>query len=109
MTDPIKSTDPTDLKKMAAVRLWAMWIGHLAFAPGSSLYYTARTGYWMPFALGTALGIFGLPLMIIDFGLTAFILAPVASALAIQTKTKECRRKLNVEYPEDVEVSAIQG
>ena len=90
-------------KQLAAVRLWAMWVGHAAFAPASSLYYSARTKYWLPFLVGTGLGIFGLPLMIIDFGLTAFILAPVASAVAMQTKVKEKRRELGVEYPEEVE------
>jgi hypothetical protein len=90
-------------KKLAAVRLWALWVGHAAFAPASSLYYSAKTSYWTPFVMGTALGIFGLPLMILDFGLTAFIIAPVASAVAMQAKVKEKRRALNVNFPEEVE------
>ena len=103
MTATTTTTLTEDQKRLAQVRLWSVWIGHLALAPASSLYYAARTSYWMPFGLGTALAVFGLPLMLIDFGLTAFILAPVASAVALQTKVKEMRRKAGVEYPEDLE------
>ena len=103
MTATTTTTLTEDQKRLAQVRLWALWVGHAAFAPASSLYYSARTSYWMPFGIGTALGIVGLPLMLLDFGLTAFIIAPVASAVAMQTKVKEMRRKAGVEFPEDVE------
>ena len=92
-----------DLKALASMRLWAMWVGHVVFAPASSLYYGIKTGYWTPFGVGTAVGLVGLVMMPFDAGLTLGFGSTVASGALLHGKCDEARRELGVDYPEQAE------
>lgn len=84
-------------------RVWAIILLHLLFSPLGSAIYSGKQGNWLPFAAGTGIFIVGLPFAIFDLGLTAFILAPVASALMLANKTTEARRMLGVHAPEQAD------
>lgn len=84
-------------------RIWAMILLHLLFSPLGSAVYCGKQNNWLPFAAGTGIFVLGLPLAIVDLGLTAFILAPVASCLMLANKTTESRRLLGVFGPEQAD------
>ena len=91
------------LIQSARNRVWAIILLHLLFSPLGSAIYSGKQGNWLPFAAGTGLFVIGLPLAIIDLGLTAFILAPVASCLMLANKTTESRRRLGIYGPEQAD------
>ena len=91
------------LVSSARNRVWAIILLHILFSPLGSAVYCGKQNNWLPFAAGTGIFVLGLPLAVIDLGITAFILAPVASCLMLANKTTESRRRLGVFGPEQAD------
>ena len=91
------------LIQSAKTRVWAIILLHLVCSPIGSVVYSSKQGNWGAFLAGTGLFVVGLPLMIFDLGITAFILAPAASILILANKATESRRQLGVYGPEQAE------
>ena len=92
------------LIQSAKTRVWAIIILHLLCSPLGSAIYSGKQGNWTAFAAGTGIFVIGLPLMVLDLGITAFILAPVVSVLILANRATESRRKLGVYGPEQAEM-----
>lgn len=91
------------LIQSARNRVWAIILLHLLFSPLGSAVYCSKQNNWLPFAAGTGIFVLGLPLALFDLGITAFILAPVASCLMLANKSTEARRQLGVFGPEQAD------
>ena len=89
--------------KQAAVRCWAVVIGHLFVAPISSIYYSAKTNHWKPTWIATGIAAVTVPLAIVDAGITLSLAPPITSAAMIISNTTEKRRKLQVFGPEQAD------
>ena len=101
-------TQAVDLKR-AKTRCWGIWLGHLACAPVASIVYSAKTQNWLPCLLGTGIAIVGVPLAVLDLGITAGVVAPVTSAVMLSNKVQEARRKRNIMLPEEAEAKLYNG
>jgi hypothetical protein len=86
--------------KLASVRQGMNALFHFLTGPIASVYYGSKTGYWTPTLAATGVAIVGVPLMVIDLGLTLTIAAPVTSCLMMCNKSSETRRKLGILMPE---------
>ena len=91
-----------DLKR-AKTRCWGIWVSHLFLAPVASIVYAAKTDNWLPTAVATGVAVIGIPLAVIDLGLTAGVAAPVTSAAMLAGKVQEARRKQGLFIPEEAE------
>ena len=91
------------LANTARNRIWAIVFLHILCSPVGSAVYSGKQGNWLAFGAGTGLFIVGLPLAIVDLGLTAFILAPVASCRILANKGTESRRRLGIFAPEQAD------
>ena len=80
----------------AKTRCWGIWVSHLLLAPVGSIVYAAKTNYWIPTVVGTGIALVGIPLAVIDLGITAGIAAPVTSAAMLTGKVCESRRKRGI-------------
>lgn len=92
----------------AAVRGWGVWITHLFFAPVASVVYSAKTNYWMPTIVATGIGLVGVPLAVIDLGLTLGVVAPVTSAGMIVSNSMKRRNELQIISPEEADYKITQ-
>ena len=92
------------LIQSAKTRVWAIIILHLLCSPLGSAIYSGKQGNWAAFVAGTGVFVIGLPLMVLDLGITAFILAPAVSILILANKATESRRQLGVYGPEQAEM-----
>ena len=95
----------TDIKtiielKQARTRCWGIWLSHLVCAPIASVVYAAKTENWLPTICATGVAVVGIPLAMIDLGITSAIIAPVTSAGMLVSKVTESRRKQDVYFPE---------
>ena len=97
-----------DLKR-AKTRCWGIWVSHFFLSPVASAVYSAKTNYWLPFALGTGIAVVGLPLALFDLGITSAIVAPVTSAAMLSNKVQEARRKKGYFMPEEAEAALYNG
>jgi len=97
-----------DLKR-AKTRCWGIWLSHLFLAPVASVVYSAKTNNWLPCAVGTGVAVVGLPLAVIDIGITTGIIAPVTSAAMLSAKVQEARRKKGIFLPEEAEAALYNG
>ena len=97
------------LIQSARTRVWAIVLLHLLCSPVGSAVYSGKQGNWMPFAAGTGIFVIGLPLMIFDLGITAFILAPLASVLMLANKATESRRQLSILGPEQADAMMYEA
>jgi uncharacterized membrane protein YccF (DUF307 family) len=97
-----------DLKR-AKTRCWGIWVSHLFLAPVASIVYAAKTNNWMPTAVATGIAVVGLPLAVIDIGITTGIIAPVTSAVLLSNKVQEARRKKGYYIPEEAEAALYNG
>ena len=91
------------LIQSARTRVWAIILLHLLCSPIGSAIYSGKQNNWMAFGAGTGVFIIGLPLMIFDLGITAFVLAPAASMLILINKSTEARRQLGIVGPEQAD------
>jgi hypothetical protein len=89
--------------KQAAVRCWAVVIGHLFLPPVSSLYYAVKTNHWKPTWIATGIAAVTIPLAVVDAGITLSLAPPITSAAMIISNTTEKRRKLQVFGPEQAD------
>ena len=97
-----------DLKR-AKTRCWGIYISHLFLAPVASCVYAAKTNNWLPTAVATGIAVIGLPLAVIDIGITTGIVAPVTSAVMLSNKVLESRRKKGIMMPEEAEAKLWNG
>ena len=97
-----------DLKR-AKTRCWGIWLSHFFLAPVASAVYSAKTNNWLPFGIATGVAVVGLPLAVIDLGITSAIVAPVTSAAMLSGKVQEARRKKGFFLPEEAEAALYNG
>ena len=97
-----------DLKR-AKTRCWGIWLSHFFLAPVASAVYSAKTNNWMPFGVATGVAVIGLPLALIDLGITTAIAAPITSAAMLSGKVCEARRKKGIFMPEEAEAKLFNG
>ena len=101
---PGVSIPPTERDvKQAAVRQVICGFTHALFGPGASIYYSAKTGYWLPTLAGTGAFVVAVPLALLDFGFTAAVAPPTVSALMVITASNEKRRRLGITLPEQAD------
>ena len=96
-----------DLKR-AKTRCWGIWVSHFFLAPIASVVYAAKTENWLPTAVATGVAVVGVPLAVIDLGITTCIVAPVTSAAMLAGKVQEARRKQGLFIPEEAEAKLYQ-
>ena len=89
--------------KQAAVRQVVCGFTHALFGPGASIYYSAKTGYWLPTLAATGSFFVAVPLALVDFGFTAAVAPPTVSALMVITASNEKRRRLGITMPEQAD------
>ena len=90
--------------KLARVRVGTSWLFHFfTIAPIASIVYSAKTNYWVPTLAATGVAAVTLPISIFDYGITFAIAPPVTSAVLLQTKAQEKRRKLGIVGPEEAD------
>ena len=97
-----------DLKR-AKTRCWGIWLSHFFLAPVASGVYAAKTNNWLPFGIATGVAVIGLPLAIVDLGITTAIAAPITSAAMLSGKVCEARRKRGIIIPEEAEAKLFNG
>ena len=97
-----------DLKR-AKTRCWGIWLSHFFLAPVASIVYAAKTDNWLPTAVATGVAVVGVPLAVIDLGITTCIAAPVTSAAMLAGKVQEARRKQGIYIPEEAEAKLYSG
>ena len=98
------SIPPTERDvKQAAVRQLMCGFSHAFFGPASSIYYSAKTGYWLPTLAATGAFFVSVPLALIDLGFTAAVAPPTVSALMVITASNEKRRRLGITMPEQAD------
>ena len=98
----------TDMKR-AKTRCWGIWVSNALLAPVASIVYGAKTNNWLPTAVATGVAVVGLPLAIIDLGLTTGVVAPITSAAMLTAKVQEARRKRGIMLPEQAEAALYKG
>jgi len=89
--------------KLAAVRQVICGFSHGLFGPISSIYYAARTNYWLPTLAATGAFALSVPVALIDFGFTAAVAPPITSAALFISKSGEARRKIGITQPEQAD------
>ena len=97
-----------DLKR-AKTRCWGIWLSHFFLAPVASAVYSAKTNNWLPFGVATGVAVVGIPLAVIDIGITTGIVAPITSAAMLTGKVQESRRKKGIILPEEAEAKLYDG
>lgn len=97
-----------DLKR-AKTRCWGIWLSHFFLAPVASAVYSAKTNNWLPFGIATGVAVVGIPLAVIDIGITTGIVAPITSAAMLTGKVQESRRKKGIFLPEEAEAKLYNG
>jgi len=90
--------------KLARVRVGTSWLFHFfTIAPIASIVYSAKTNYWVPTIAATGVAAVTLPVSIFDYGITFAVAPPITSAVLLQTKAQEKRRKLGIVGPEEAD------
>ena len=90
--------------KQARVRVWGVVASHLVAAPVASVVYAIKTENWVPTLVGTGVAIVGLPLALIDLGITTTIVAPVSSAAFFIKRALKKREEFQVLTPEQADL-----
>ena len=92
--------------KSSRVRCWGVAIWHLLPLPFiPSIVYATKTGKWVPTAVATGVAAVGVPLAVVDFGLTCGLVAPATSAIMLINQVKEDRRRQQFIGPEEADVA----
>jgi hypothetical protein len=100
----LKQKDQIKAIKQARVRVGISWLTHIfTIAPIASLVYSIKSENYVPVLAATGVAAIGVPLAVIDFGLTLAVAPPITSAVLIQTKAGERRRQLGIFGPEQAD------
>lgn len=91
--------------KSARVRCWGVAVSHLFLPPIASIVYAVKTGKWTGTLVATGVGVVGIPLAVVDFGVTAAIAAPITSAAMIINQVKDDRRRQQFIGPEEADMA----
>ena len=91
--------------KSSRVRCWGVVLGHLLCAPVASVLYSVKTEKWAPTVVATGLAAVGVPLAILDAGVTATIAAPVTSMVMTVNQIKEDRKRKGFVGPQEADVA----
>ena len=94
--------------KQARVRVWGVVASHLVAAPVASVVYAIKTENWVPTLVGTGVAIVGLPLAMIDLGITASIIAPVTSAALFIKRGMTKRQEFQFLTPEQADLALFE-
>jgi hypothetical protein len=89
--------------KQARVRGYGVCLTHFFLAPVASVYYAVSTNYWKPFLFASGVAALGVPVALVDYGLTLAIAPPVTSAAMVLANTNEKRRKLEIISPDQAD------
>ena len=99
-----------DDAKQARVRIGVSWLLHMfTVPPVVSIVYSVKTNNWIPTLAATGVALIAAPISLVDFGLTLVVAPPVTSAVLIQTKSQEKRRKLGIFGPEQADKLVYEG
>ena len=91
--------------KSSRVRCWGVVLAHFFMAPVASVVYSAKTERWAPTLAATGVFAVGLPLAVVDAGLTASIAAPVTSIVMTVNQVKEDRKRKGFVSPEQADAA----
>ncbi len=91
--------------KQARVRTWGVVVSHLVAAPVASVVYAIKTDNWVPTLVGTGVAIVGLPLALVDLGITTTIVAPVSSAALFIKRGLKKREEFQFLTPEQADAA----
>ena len=91
--------------KSARVRCWGVAVSHLFVPPIASIIYATKTGKWAPTLVATGIGVVGIPLMMVDLGITIGVVAPVTSAAMLINQVKDDRRRQQFIGPEQADMA----
>jgi len=95
--------------KQARVRLGIAWVLHMFVVPPvTSLVYSVKTNYWMPFIAASGAAAVALPISLVDYGITLAVAPPVTSAVLLTTRSQEKRRKLGIMGPEQADKIVVE-
>ncbi len=94
--------------KQARVRVWGVVASHLVAAPVASVVYAIKTENWVPTLVGTGVAIVGLPLALIDLGITTTIVAPCASAGFFIKRALKKREEFQFLTPEQADLALFE-
>ena len=89
--------------KLARVRQGLNGLGHFISGPIASVYYGAKTGYWVPTLAATGVAVVAVPVAVVDFGFTLAVVPPLTSCLMMCSKSSEKRRQLGILMPEQAD------
>ena len=91
--------------KSARVRCWGVALAHFFLPPVASVVYATKTEKWAPTLVVTGVALVGLPMMVIDLGVTLGIAAPVTSAVMTINQIKDDRKRKGLLGPEQADVA----
>ena len=94
--------------KQARVRTWGVVVSHLVAAPVASVVYAIKTENWAPTLIATGVAIVGIPLALVDLGITASIGAPVASAALFIKRGMAKRQEHQFLTPEQADLALFE-
>ena len=94
--------------KQARTRVWGVVVSHLVAAPVASVVYAIKTENWVPTLIGTGVAIVGLPLALVDLGITSTIVAPCASAGFFIKRALKKREEFQFLTPEQADVALFE-
>jgi hypothetical protein len=89
--------------KLARVRQGLNGLAHFISGPIASVYYGAKTGYWLPTLAATGVAVVAVPVAVIDLGFTLAVAPPLTSCLMMCNKSSEKRRQLGILMPEQAD------
>ena len=87
----------------ARIRCVQCGVFHFIGGPIASWVYSVKSRNYIPSLVGTGIAVVGLPLALVDLGLTLCVGAPVAAAALHITNATEKRRKLGITLPEEAD------
>ena len=94
--------------KQARTRIWGVVVSHIVAAPIASVAYAIKTENWVPTLIGTGVAIIGIPLALVDLGVTATVVAPVSSAGLFIQRTLKKREENQLLTPEQADVALYE-
>ena len=91
--------------KSSRIRCWGVALAHFFLPPVASVVYATKTEKWAPTLVATGVAAVGVPLMVVDLGITLTVAAPVTSAVMTINQIKEDRKRKGFLGPEQADVA----